>query len=743
MRSTESVNTVDLGSATLAPDVPVVAASDVTWTITHTVGPYGIDDGGALLLVAKQMCDWGESQTTDPTAANYVTATTSGDATLRLTWNRRAFTRPWRQGLTVGVVDGHLAPGDTVTITLGDRSGGGPGLRAQTFVEPGFTLRLMVDPAGAASFEQVADLGVPIIAGPPAALTLIGPSTAVVGEPAWLVVRAADAWGNVTSDYHGTVSFQPGATSSGGVSLPQPYTFRADDNGVHRFEDVRFTRPGVCRITIRDEEAGFEATANPCLVASEPGEQMPLYWGDLHGQSGETVGSGDVTEYWDYLHDVAAVDYGAHCGNDFQITDEFYQQLRSLVQAHHEPGRFVPFLAYEWSANYPAGGDHNVYFLNDEPDASPIHRSSRWLLDGDDDGTVRNPLPRLRATFRGRDDVLILPHIGGRRANLGMLDDVAQSPVIEISSIHGRFFWFARDAIRQGLKVGFIAGSDDHCGRPGVAPPSTHDLIVPGGLSAIYAPELTREALWAALRARHCYGTSGARIIVQIDAGGHPMGSEYESATAPGFSGRVAGTAPIDTIDLRRGLDLVWSYDALSAPPPDWSTSPTRARLRVAWSGATSKNRPKVAHWDGSLSMSEGTIQHVTPYNLSHPEEALHQDSPQAVSWRSHTSGETDGVTLDLDLSPDARLDFTSPIVSFSQSLPGIGEKPFVVTAGGVDLQVELRWVKAEPGPLDVTWDWTDPAPLAGEHPYWLWISQADGAAAWSSPIFVTYHPNS
>ncbi|HET8521877.1 MAG TPA: hypothetical protein VFL82_01515, partial [Thermomicrobiales bacterium] len=230
MLSTESVRTVDLGSVTFSPDTPVVAASYVTWTVTHTVGPYGIDDGGALLLVAKQMCDWGEPQTIDPTAANYVTATTTANATLRLSWNRRAFIRPWRQGVNVNVVDGHLAPGDTVTITLGDRSGGGPGLRAQTFVEPGFTLRLLVDPAGTANYEKVADLGVPVIAGSPATLTLIGPSTGVVGEPSWLVVRAADAWGNVTSDYDGTVNFQPGADSDDGITLPQPYTFRPEDN---------------------------------------------------------------------------------------------------------------------------------------------------------------------------------------------------------------------------------------------------------------------------------------------------------------------------------------------------------------------------------------------------------------------------------------------------------------------------------------------------------------------------------
>jgi hypothetical protein len=57
---------------------------------------------------------------------------------------------------------------------------------------------------------------------------------------------------------------------------------------------------------------------------------------------------------------------------------------------------------------------------------------------------------------------------------------------------------------------------------------------------------------------------------------------------------------------------------------------------------------------------------------------------------------------------------------------------------GGADRQVTLRWVQAAPGPLDVTWLATDPAPLAGEQAYWVWLAQADGEWAWSSPLFVT-----
>ena len=45
-----------------------------------------------------------------------------------------------------------------------------------------------------------------------------------------------------------------------------------------------------------------------------------------------------------------------------------------------------------------------------------------------------------------------------------------------------------------------------------------------GGLTAVFAPRLTRETVYDALWQRACYGTTGARIILYTDIGGLPMG---------------------------------------------------------------------------------------------------------------------------------------------------------------------------------------------------------------------------
>jgi len=45
------------------------------------------------------------------------------------------------------------------------------------------------------------------------------------------------------------------------------------------------------------------------------------------------------------------------------------------------------------------------------------------------------------------------------------------------------------------------------------------------GVTGVYATDLTREAIFEALRERRTYGTTGDRIIVDWRLDGHPMGS--------------------------------------------------------------------------------------------------------------------------------------------------------------------------------------------------------------------------
>jgi hypothetical protein len=74
---------------------------------------------------------------------------------------------------------------------------------------------------------------------------------------------------------------------------------------------------------------------------------------------------------------------------------------------------------------------------------------------------------------------------------------------------------------------------------------------------AVYAPELTREALWEAMWARRVYATTGERILVDLRADGKMMGGELKSDMPPGVVAQVAGTAPLHQVELIRNGQVV------------------------------------------------------------------------------------------------------------------------------------------------------------------------------------------
>ena len=140
-----------VGRASISPAGPVVAGELGTWTITYEVGAYGYDEFARLKIASRFASDWGPPQFTNPADANYATVrleSQSPTTVATLSWEPRGYIRPWFKCLVVSIRDGSLYPGDKVHLTIGDRTRGGPGSRAQTFREKGCEFRMLVDPFG-------------------------------------------------------------------------------------------------------------------------------------------------------------------------------------------------------------------------------------------------------------------------------------------------------------------------------------------------------------------------------------------------------------------------------------------------------------------------------------------------------------------------------------------------------------------------------------------------------------------
>ncbi len=719
-----------VGRAWITPDSPVVAGSWGTWTFTYEVGAYGYDERARLKIASRFASDWGKPQFTDPTAAEYTTVrleTTCETAVASLGFEPRGQVRPWFKCLVASVADGSLYPGDRIHITVGDRSGGGPGSRAQTFRERGCEFRIFVDPFGTELYAHLdASPTIDVVGGAFHRLVALAPTTVRPGAPFDALVKAEDMWGNPCERFDGRVTLDAVGVAVEG--LPASVVFESGTVAVARLAGLRLARAGdEARLGARHGEARVESNVIRALL---PGERKS-WWGDLHGQTRATVGTGTIDEYFAFGRDVALLDMMSHQANDFQVTEEEWRRLKGEIERYHEDGRCVIFVGYEWSGMTPGGGDRNVMYRGD---IASLHRSSHAEVDDmADAATDCFPVTLLFDQFRGREDVLLVPHIGGRYADIVGFHDPRLEPVVEIYSDWGRFEWLLHDALAQGYKVGVVCNSDGHKGRPGASHPGASTFGAYGGLTCVLTDSLTREAVFEAIRARRCYGVTAAqRIHVELTVNGLPMGAEGQAGAEVVVAGRVAGTGPVERVDVFRGLTLVRTISPYTAGSFAGST-----RYRVAWAGSRVRGRDRLTTWDGSLELSAGRIAGAVPFAMENPEKGVRLAGDRRVEWISNTTGDDDGVDLTLDAPPDAVLRFRTPVINLDVRLADLadgGTRTF--PAGGVDLRAFMRRLPARDEGRELAISHRE-TPPPGPHAYWIRVTQEDGAQAWTSPVYL------
>lgn len=692
----------------------------VTWKLIYHVGKYGIDDGGSIRIARRSVSDEENPQFDDPTGSGYTTVKANRDVRLDYFFNNRGHIRPFRASLQIDVRDGSLYPEDTISIVYGDKSCNGPGLRAQTFREEEHLFKVLIDPFGTGLFEEIENSpSIRIIGGPAEALEISAPSMVKQGEFFKVTVRALDSYGNRNEGYRGRISF---------INLnqsPASYDFLEEDRGAHTFK-VKLDEPGLKTLHIKDEE-GRAALSNP-IIAQKELPNYRLFWGDMHGQTKQTVGTGTVDEYFRFLKEVADMDFGGWQGNDFQITHKLWEEVKEKTKKYNDPGNFVLFLGHEWSGLTPAGGDHNIYYLGDD---QKIHRSNHWLIDDESsEETDRYPISALWKEFKGRRDVMAIAHIGGRRANLDYWDP-ERVPLIEVHSHHGTFEWFLEEALKRKLKVGFIAASDDHTCRPGLSFPSDR-FTTKGGYTGVYAETLTRDALWEAFWARRTYGTTGERIILELKVDDHFMGEEYNATRSPEIKVNVHGTEPLHAVEVFNGTEIIHRHPF--ADPEDGDSI-----LKIEWMGARVKSRPKIVNWNGGLYLDKGVIESFKEYAFDYIGQGVQQLTNQRISWRSTTGGDPDGVLLKINAPEDTTATFYSKQVTFIFKPNEIKHEPTVIEVGPVNRRVKIQKIKDGKLPRSLDFNIKDREIKKGLNQYWVKVTQSDGSMAWSSPVYANY----
>ena len=734
-----------LGSVTLTPATPVEARAHTTLTLRYTVGQHGLDDRGAFKILMRFPMDGGAWQLTDPSVANFVSVTSTGDCTFQGVFESFGDARPWFKVLRVRVVGGCLRRGEVVTVTLGDTSGGGPGLRMQTFCEDALELRFLVDVCATGHFVELPQrLAVAVVAGPATAHRAVLPTRWPIGEAFRLGVKAEDAFGNPT-DRGGVVHLSANLAVEG---LPE--TVDLSGQRAVSLTSLSVAEAGTLRIDVRDAEGALLTTSNPMVATSEP---LRSYWGDLHGQSGETVGINTAQRYLAFARDLAFLDVTSHQGNAFQINAAFWRHLNELTAEFNVAGRFLAIPGYEWSGNTAVGGDRNIYFRHEH---RPVRRSSHALLT--DRSDIRSDCTDAGMLFEALqgEDVVAYAHVGGRYADIAVAHDDRIERSVEIHSAWGTFEWILHDAFDLGYRVGVVANSDGHKGRPGASYPGAATFGAYGGLTCFSMAALTRDELFAALRARHHYATTGARIGLTQDVR-FPAPSERfsedprlgpcasEAVEVAGMGDIVAtraqtvevgftvqAAAPIERVEVRVGATTVETIRPYTTHG---------RRIRLIWQGAKYRGRGRSVRWDGSLRLSGATLERVERINAWNPDHHFASDATTA-SWQAITTGNFGGLDLWLSNTDGAVLTLTTPHVTTDVDLSTIGLDDLRLDAGGLGMAVRLFALPEVNPAREVSGSATVAIAADGDTPIWLAVTTEDGHQAFSSPTYVFRSPD-
>jgi len=303
--------------------------------------------------------------------------------------------------------------------------------------------------------------------------------------------------------------------------------------------------------------------------------QYEVYWGDVHGHTSHSDGKGSLDDYFVYARDVSKLDFVIVTDHDFGngkptwwMPKETWTLTQNKADEYTVNGKFVAIAGYEWTSapkywtdvgkgkvserlipGSPKFYNHkNVYF------PKPVE----YLLSAKDPAYMS---PDLLAEAVLKHGGLI--HNAHPNAHPGAKDQFDYKPshysVIANSEIgsdtlygtNGKTYqigWeqVVRDFLNRGGKTGFVKGTDTHEGKPAAR-------------TAVFAKELTREAIFDALRRRRNYAVSNTRIVLDFKINGHYMGEEIEIEGKPRIAVSVEGTDTIKELAIIRDGSILHS----------------------------------------------------------------------------------------------------------------------------------------------------------------------------------------
>jgi hypothetical protein len=489
-----------------------------------------------------------------------------------------------------------------------------------------------------------------------------------------------------------------------------------------------------------------------------------IYFGDLHNHNEVGYARGSLERAFEiareHLDFFAFTPHGywndiGHYENNiekkwldgFEVTKRRWPEVLAMVRKYDQPGRYVPIAGFEWHSR--SLGDYHILFPTLEAEYARF-----------DD-------LRLFQRFAKERGAIMIPHhpanrVGHRGANLAMLDREV-SPAIEIFSEwgnaehdrapsayvrHSEGGRWTQNTLHhflvQGYRLGVLASTDDHLGFPGA---------YREGLAAVLATELTREAVFDAIRNRRTYALTGDRIAVDFRLNGRLMGQELAHTRQRELTVAVTGWDQLDRVEILKNNRVLHRDFPMDRVPTarSWD-EPVLLRFEYGWGPWPALDMTRICDWDITITLDGGLLENVQPCFQSGPLDETRRDkilerSDKHLRVQSFTALReqfedipTKAVVLKVHGGPETRVTVTlnKPTnVSLSQTFQQLAQSNEMLFTGDFPKESAMlhRLVFHDHYHTSYTIRDTD---IGGDLAwYYLRAVQANNQYAWSSPIWV------
>lgn len=341
-----------------------------------------------------------------------------------------------------------------------------------------------------------------------------------------------------------------------------------------KLEPVKEGVNSIARVAaeVRQEAAAI-ARARAARV-TVGGKTLRLWRGEFHRHteiSGDGGGDGMLMDMWRYGLDAAGLDWIGNGDHDNGGGREYsWWIVQKTTDLFGVPNAFTPMYTYERSCSYP-DGHRNVVFARRGVRTLPRLRGGMGKAMDDLPAEADRPhTPDTQMLYRylAHFDGVCASHTSGTNMGTDWRDnDPKVEPIVEIyqgcrqsyempgaprsntaeNSIGGwRPFGFVSLALKKGHRLGFQSSSD-HI--------STHISYC-----NVWAEAPTRDAILAAMKARHVYGSTD-NIVAQFRCGDHFMGDEFALKSKPSLKIRLEAAQPFAKVHVIKDGNYVHSIE--------------------------------------------------------------------------------------------------------------------------------------------------------------------------------------